>query len=218
MVGKSDYAESRSEDGSVIYILGAPGGNTVKIGTTRHLSKRLGEIQRMSPVPLAILWTHPGGHELEANLHRHFKDVRSHGEWFVFRRNPVQLVQWAVEDQPWLRPKVKLAKPRRASTAPAPPTPRDVPPSAEEERALAALALFAATLESNLGAVSDPVEKYRAAVKAEATKDVIMKAVWRELALTLKGRDLTWREVGEIMGGVSAQRAHQISKYPPLQS
>jgi hypothetical protein len=220
-------AESEEPEPSegVVYVLGAPGSSTVKIGTTKHLSKRLGDIQRMSPVPLTVLWTHPGGHDLETNLHRHFKELRSHGEWFTFHSDPVRLVRWAVEDQPWLRPKVRLTKPkRRPRTTPKlnpilerePGFRRHIPPSDDEVRALAELLHLAETMEADLGAISDPVQKYRAAIEAEARKDVLMKAALREMALTAKNHGLTWREIGEILGGVSAQRAHQISKYPPL--
>ena len=98
------------ERAEVVYVLGTPGSNTVKIGRTTNMVQRLAAIQRMSPVPLKVLWTHPGGAELEANLHRHFRALRSHGEWFTFRRDPVSLIRWAVEDCPWLRPKVSLTR------------------------------------------------------------------------------------------------------------
>lgn len=94
----------------LVYVLGTPGSNTVKIGRTTNVDQRLAAIQRMSPVPLLILWTHPGGAELETNLHRHFRTLRSHGEWFTFHRDPVSLIQWAVQDRPWLRPKVSLTR------------------------------------------------------------------------------------------------------------
>lgn len=94
----------------LVYVLGMPGCNTVKIGRTTSLAKRVADIQRMSPVPLTPLWTCPGGYELETHLHRHFADLRSHGEWFTFRRDPVRLIQWAVEDEPWRRPKVSMKK------------------------------------------------------------------------------------------------------------
>lgn len=46
-------------------VIGQPGSNTVKIGRTTNLGTRLAAIQRMSPVPLVVMWTHPGSHELE---------------------------------------------------------------------------------------------------------------------------------------------------------
>ncbi|MFJ9101336.1 GIY-YIG nuclease family protein [Streptomyces sp. NPDC102405] len=104
-----------SQEAEVVYVLGTPGSNVVKIGRTTNIDQRLAAIQRMSPVPLAILWTHPGGSTLEANLHRHFKALRSHGEWFTFGRDPVSIIQWAVDDRPWLRPKVALARPPRGT-------------------------------------------------------------------------------------------------------
>lgn len=94
----------------VVYVLGTPGSNTVKIGRTTDLAKRVAAIQRMSPVPLSVLWTTPGSHDLETRLHRHFSHCRTHGEWFAFRTHAVKLIQWAVEDEPWLRPKVDLKK------------------------------------------------------------------------------------------------------------
>lgn len=101
----------------VVYAIGTPGGNTVKIGRTTNLDRRLAEIQRMSPTPLVVLWRHRGGSELEASLHRHFKTLRSHGEWFTFRRDAVTLIEWAVQDRPWLRPKVSLTRRAAAPVA-----------------------------------------------------------------------------------------------------
>lgn len=107
----------KPDAGEVVYVLGTSDSNTVKIGRTTNLNQRLAAIQRMSPIPLSILWTHPGGSQLEANLHRHFKALRSHGEWFTFGRDPVPLIQWVVQDQSWLRPKVNLTRPPAAPIA-----------------------------------------------------------------------------------------------------
>ncbi|GLP64275.1 hypothetical protein TUSST3_08950 [Streptomyces sp. TUS-ST3] len=82
----------------VVYVLGSPGSNTVKIGRTANLPERFGSIQRMSPVPLSVLWQSPGGHELETHLHRHFASIRSHGEWFAFESlDPVPLIKAAAQ-------------------------------------------------------------------------------------------------------------------------
>ncbi|MEU4154782.1 GIY-YIG nuclease family protein [Streptomyces antimycoticus] len=90
----------------VVYVLGAPGSNTVKIGRTANLAERFGIIQRMSPVPLSVLWQCPGGHQLETYLHRHFASLRSHGEWFTFEsRDPVQLIQAAALSATLTRPR-----------------------------------------------------------------------------------------------------------------
>lgn len=206
---------SEQGDLEVVYALGTPGHQTVKIGTTRNLAKRIADIQRMSPVPLEVLWTHPGGHELETNLHRHFKTIRSHGEWFHFQSDPVTRIRWAVEDPPWLRPKVNLKKKRK----PTPPPPRPsipAPPPTDERRAFDELMEFTATLPERLRSIPDPADRYAALVEAEERKDLLVKASLREVAVNLKSHGLTWREVGNVMGGVSSQRAHQISKFPRL--
>lgn len=77
----------------VVYVIGASGSNTVKIGVSNHVSRRLREIQFMSPVSLAVLWSTPGSYGLESALHRHFAPFRSHGEWFTFPEDPVKTVQ-----------------------------------------------------------------------------------------------------------------------------
>jgi hypothetical protein len=106
----------------VVYVLGAPGINTVKIGRTTNLAKRVADIQRMSPVLLAVLWTHPGGSELEARLHRHFAARRAHGEWFTFDDDPL--------------PAVKEAVAKALQPAPALPSPRSALDEAEAQRLL----------------------------------------------------------------------------------
>jgi hypothetical protein len=80
-----------------VYVIGAPASNTVKIGVTNDLRRRLREIQYMSPVKLAILWSCPGGSALEKALHAHFADRRSHGEWFDFDHDPTGAVRTAIE-------------------------------------------------------------------------------------------------------------------------
>lgn len=101
----------------VVYVIGTPGSNTVKIGRTVDRAKRLATIQRMSPVPLEVLWSHPGGHELETQLHRHFHNIRSHGEWFSFEADPVEAVRGAVESKPWTasaKPGARLSEEEKA--------------------------------------------------------------------------------------------------------
>lgn len=87
-----------------VYVIGTPSSQTVKIGRTIQIKKRLADIQRMSPVPLEVLWTHPGGRELETNLHRRFASLRSHGEWFTFTEDPVTAVSQAVLEDVWPEP------------------------------------------------------------------------------------------------------------------
>jgi hypothetical protein len=39
---------------------------------------------------------------LETNLHRHFAELRSHGEWFTFISDPVPTIRAAIEETPWM--------------------------------------------------------------------------------------------------------------------
>lgn len=87
-----------------LYVIGPEASNTVKIGVSEALTRRLRQIQMMSPVPLAILWSTPGSYDLEGYLHDRFAEYRSHGEWFTFPswmsavdsvRNTVSALQFA---------------------------------------------------------------------------------------------------------------------------
>lgn len=81
----------------VLYVIGQPGTAIVKIGVTKSLPSRLKSIQTGSPVPLRVLWWHPGSYDLEEFLHREFDDFRLHGEWFDFGvEEPGALVELTV--------------------------------------------------------------------------------------------------------------------------
>lgn len=72
---------------------------------------------------------------------------------------------------------------------------------------------FVATLIAELDAISDPADRFQAAVTVEARLDDEFRQVRQRIAIELyAGGDRTYREVGEIMGGVSAQRAEQVAK------
>lgn len=82
----------------VVYVIGACGSPRAKIGRSKSVGTRLGTIQRMSPIPLSILWQTDGGSELESALHRRFDAHRVHGEWFDFGdRDPAVEVAAAVD-------------------------------------------------------------------------------------------------------------------------
>lgn len=195
----------------VVYVLGTPGSNTVKIGRTTNLAKRVADIQRMSPVPLAALWHCPGGHELETQLHRHFANLRSHGEWFTFRVNAVQLIQWAVEDEPWQRPKVKLKKVAKRVKRARPIPPPRTPLSERDPAFHAILEKCAADVSAAIEAVSDPVERYKEAIRISASVKQTFSLMRQEIVLKLKREGRSWREVGEILG-VTGARAEQMSR------
>jgi hypothetical protein len=65
----------------VYFIQGVDGG-PIKIGVANDPAKRLGDLQRTSPVRLQILATQEGDLFLEGQLHGKFKKDRLHGEWF----------------------------------------------------------------------------------------------------------------------------------------
>jgi hypothetical protein len=72
------------EKREMVYAIGQANGGLVKIGRSNDVSYRLANIQRMSPVPLVVLWQRPGYAELETRLHRAFANRRTYGEWFDF--------------------------------------------------------------------------------------------------------------------------------------
>jgi hypothetical protein len=77
----------------VVYVVGSGPKSPVKIGRTTKLAQRVRAIQCMSPIPVTILWTTPGGSSLERHLHTVFADRRKHGEWFDFGDiNPVEVI------------------------------------------------------------------------------------------------------------------------------
>lgn len=63
-----------------------------------------------------------------------------------------------------------------------------------------------------LDAISDPIERDQAVPTARAKVDEELKGVRQRIAVELYNRFGSWRAVGEAMGGVSAQRAWQISR------
>lgn len=82
----------------VVYLIGASGMPLAKIGRTKDPQGRLRSIQRMSPVQLEIRWQTDGGSALETHLHRRFKALRTHGEWFDFGdKDPVAEVEAAAQ-------------------------------------------------------------------------------------------------------------------------
>lgn len=205
----------------VVYVIGTPANTVVKIGRTTRLVKRLADIQRMSPVPLAVLWTHPGGHELETNLHRHFAKIRSHGEWFTFDEDPVAAIQRAVLNAPWNAPKPPRLKPqpkprlpslpkRSRRVRPASPTPFALPADLQAELSL--LPDINSKVE-RVRAIQDPVLRFHAAREIRqqfASEDDQLRQRQQTLVQRLKeGR--TWAQVGKILG-FSGSRAEAFAK------
>jgi len=92
---------SLEHDGPVVYVIGEPGSQVVKIGTTINLEARLKGIQTASPGRVDVLWFTPGSWELEEALHSRFRATRQRGEWFHFGElegDPVELVSSAASE------------------------------------------------------------------------------------------------------------------------
>ncbi len=54
-----------------------------KVGVSRNIKVRLGELQVGNPWPLALVLVVPGGgFKLERRLHHKFRSTRTFGEWF----------------------------------------------------------------------------------------------------------------------------------------
>ena len=179
---------TRSE---VVYVLGERGSYTVKIGRSIDLKKRLADIQRMSPTPIDLLWSHPGDYELETRLHRHFKALRSHGEWFTFHTDPVPEIAAAVRAQPWLN---AVRRPRGRASRDESYLPPDLPP-------------HLATAVSEARDIQDPVASYEAAWThrevLEAADRQLME-VQRNAVLALRAQGLSWRAIGERLNTTGA--------------
>lgn len=195
-----------------VYVLGTADGRTVKIGRTTNLTKRVGDIQNMSPIPLKLLWSHPGGSALETSLHRYFAACRTHGEWFVFETDPLPLIMKAVKEKPWLYPKVDLKKRRSRRVA---------QPAGEERKALReaatqdvelppALTAALDSLAAKVRAIEDPVECYKASLDAEARVKAVIRDYQRRTVSQLRDAGKSWREIGETFH-VSSQRAFQMA-------
>lgn len=72
----------RSTSGYVYWIQAVPEG-PIKIGWAVNPLKRLGELQRMSPVTLTLLGASRGSLIEEKAFHRTLSEHRLHGEWFL---------------------------------------------------------------------------------------------------------------------------------------
>lgn len=80
----------------VVYVIGNPESDLVKIGRSKNTAQRLVALQPSSTFKLSVLWTTDGGCVLENALHRHFHERRVHGEWFRFKEdNRIEIISSA---------------------------------------------------------------------------------------------------------------------------
>lgn len=76
------------------YIYFIEGGHFIKIGFSRSMEARLKKMSTDAPGELRLLHIEPGTFKTEKIIHRHFAELRQHGEWF--RRAP-PLLQYIAE-------------------------------------------------------------------------------------------------------------------------
>lgn len=73
----------RNRHNGVVYLIGSEVVRVVKIGITRGTAQsRLRSLQTGCPFPLTLFGCFPGYSELEQKLHRTFRPLWIHGEWF----------------------------------------------------------------------------------------------------------------------------------------
>lgn len=67
-------------------------------------------------------------------------------------------------------------------------------------------------LAERIRGIDDLGERYREIRQAETAFKTLVRTLLQEVAQGLKNEGKTWPEVAQVMGGVTYQRAHQISR------
>jgi hypothetical protein len=67
-------------------------------------------------------------------------------------------------------------------------------------------------IRDTLNAITDPSLRYEGLVTLEVLITAAIQEARRQVAHDLHAEGRSWRQVGEVMGGVTPQRAHQISQ------
>ena len=67
--------------------------NFIKIGYTKEIHKRLGQLQVSCPVKLKVLGLIKGDLEDEAYYHSFFNHLHSHGEWFHTSKDILNFIE-----------------------------------------------------------------------------------------------------------------------------
>jgi hypothetical protein len=81
-------------DAHIVYFaqFGGPGG-LIKIGYTGDLAKRIHNLGKSAPLPVAALGWMEGGHGHEQRLHRMFQTSRFNGEWFNATADLIEYIE-----------------------------------------------------------------------------------------------------------------------------
>jgi len=78
-------------DAASVYFVQA-GNGLIKIGMSLNVNSRIKALQQASPLKLSLLKTIDGGRKMEASLHKTFKHLRSHGEWFFPQQDLITFI------------------------------------------------------------------------------------------------------------------------------
>ena len=67
----------------MIYFVQETKHNRIKIGHTTDLNRRLLQLRQRNPTPIQVLGITAGDQRMESSLHRKFRYLNTHGEWFA---------------------------------------------------------------------------------------------------------------------------------------
>jgi hypothetical protein len=99
----------------LIYFIRA--GETVKIGYTMNVAKRMAGLQSCNPETLELLAAFHGGQADERSVHRIFASLHLRGEWFRYDKAVIEYIDWRMGRKrmrgrlPTSRPSTTLAEP-----------------------------------------------------------------------------------------------------------
>lgn len=68
--------------------------DAVKIGWSRNVDARMRALQTAASAPLRLLGTLAGTREVERSLHKRFRALRTHGEWFRATDDLIRVIPW----------------------------------------------------------------------------------------------------------------------------
>lgn len=77
-----DFAAAKAQRDATTHVYFVEGAGLIKIGFAVSPLARFAAMLTVSPVPLSLLASMPGGQTMENALHKRFAASRSHGEWF----------------------------------------------------------------------------------------------------------------------------------------
>lgn len=92
-----DEDEDEELDNELYFILEAQ-SNSIKIGVSKDVEKRLSQLQTSNAFPLLLIGRMQNRIDLEKNLHEKFKKYRLKGEWFSTNVSLIEYIsEWGGE-------------------------------------------------------------------------------------------------------------------------